>query len=49
MIQTYENFQTNIWLLVHKNGLKNIISRRVHIKVTHDMVLKKRFKANIQY
>ena len=35
--------------LVSLNRHKNIISRRVHIYVIHDMVLKTRFRANIQY
>ena len=41
--------KTFIWLLVSFNRHKNIISHYVHIMVTHDMVLKTRFIANIQY
>ena len=48
MIHTYENFN-NKQLLINLNRHKNIISRSVHIMVTHDMVLKTRFRANIQY
>ena len=38
-----------IWVLVRFHRQKNIISRRVHIMVTHDMVLKTRSRANIPY
>ena len=49
MIQTYEHFKNKCWTLVRKNRNKNIISRRVHNMVNHDMVLKTRVKTNIPY
>ena len=44
-----KNFKKCIWLLVSLNRHKNIISRHMYIMFIHDMVLKTRFRANIQY
>ena len=44
-----KKFKKCIWLLVRFNRHKNVISPRVHTNVTHGMVLKTRFIANIQY
>ena len=50
MIGVYENLRIIfIWLLVSLNRHKNIIPHCMHIRVTYEMVLKTRFRANISY
>ena len=44
-----KNTNDFIWLLVSLNRHKNIIQHCVHISVTHEMVMKTRFRANIIY